>query len=373
MSNTATRWSPERAWEWYNGRPWFRGCNYLPSDCCNRIAMWQALDFETHLKTIDRELALAASIGYNSIRVILEYPVFELEHDSFHGRFERFLATASKHGILVMVCFGNDCTVPKNDQYRAPHLGPQEFDLGYHGGRKNSPHGSNPGTVGYSILDDPDTADGFFAMVREIVSRYASDPRICVWDLFNEPGNSGRGEISVPHVRRIFETARQCKPEQPLTTGLWRTPQTASPAEKLALELSDIISYHCYGNYELNIQLIAALRQLKRPLLNTEWLHRPQSNTVGLLFPLFYLERIGCWNWGLVAGLSQTYEPWQSIWRRYEAGETDLDLTKWQHDLFRPSLRPYDPKEIEVIRRYSSRSDEENGFQPQTGERTRHA
>ena len=207
------RWTPEQAWEWYNSRAWMRGCNYLPSDCCNRIAMWQSLDFEEHLKTVDRELALAASIGFNSIRVILEYLVFEQERDSFPERFERFLAVAAKHGISVMVCFGNDCTVPKNAQYRAPHLGVQEYDLGYHGGRKNSPHGSNPGAVGYSILDDPATAEGFFRMVKEFITRYAEDSRICVWDLFNEPGNSGRGEISVPHVRRIFDVARECAPE----------------------------------------------------------------------------------------------------------------------------------------------------------------
>lgn len=354
------RWTPAQAWEWYNSRPWMRGCNYLASDCCNRIAMWQSLDFEKHLETIDRELALAASIGMNSIRVILEYLVFEQERATFPERFERFLGTAAKHGISVMVCFGNDCTVPKNAQYRAPHLGVQEYDLGFHGGRKNSPHGSNPGAVGYSILDDPATAEGFFCMVKEFVARYAEDSRICVWDLFNEPGNSGRGEISVPHVRRIFEIARECAPEQPLSTGVWHTPAAATSAERLAMELSDVISYHCYGNYDVNIQTIASLRKFGRPLLNTEWLHRPLGNSVELLFPLFFLERIGCWNWGLVAGLSQTYEPWESIWERLNAGERMIDITKWQHDLFRPNLRPYNPAEIELIRRYSELADAEN-------------
>ena len=69
--------------------------------------------------------------------------------------------------------------------------------------------------------------------------------------------------------------------------------------------------------------------------------------SVELLFPLFFLERIGCWNWGLVAGLSQTYEPWESIWERLNAGERMIDITKWQHDLFRPNL-------LHTIRRKSS-------------------
>ena len=117
------RWSCEKAWEWYNNTPWLRGCNFLPSDCCNRIAFWQELDFEKHLETCDRELALASSIGYNTIRVILEHIVYAEEHDSFMVRFERFLEVAAKNNIAVMVCFGNDCTVPKNAAYRAPHIG----------------------------------------------------------------------------------------------------------------------------------------------------------------------------------------------------------------------------------------------------------
>lgn len=354
------RWSCEKAWEWYDEKGWLRGCNFLPSDCCNRIAFWQELDFEKHLETCDRELALAASIGYNSVRVILELTVYAGEHDSFLIRFERFLQVAAKHGISVMVCFGNDCTVPKNDQYRAPHLGVQEYDWGYHGGRKNSPHGSHPGAVGFSLLDEPDSAALFFEMVREIISKYKDDERICVWDLFNEPGNNGRGEISVPHVQKIFDIARSCDPCQPLTSGVWTSCTDFNPAEKVALENSDVVSYHCYGNYQTSIIYISRLKKYNRPLFNTEWLHRPFHNTVQEIFPLFYLEKVSCWNWGLVAGLSQTYEPWESIWRRIEAGEgKNIDVTKWQHDLFRPGLHPYDPQEISVIKQFCQYADED--------------
>jgi hypothetical protein len=82
------------------------------------------------------------------------------------------------------------------------------------------------------------------------------------------------------------------------------------------------------------------------------------------MFPLFYLEKVSCWNWGFVAGLSQTYEPWESMWRRIEAGEgTNIDVTKWQHDLFRPSLHPYDPQEIEIIKQFCQYADEDRAEQ----------
>ena len=356
-------WSPAQAREWYDRMPWLRGANYLPADCPNRIAFWQELEFEKHLETMDREMALMQTIGYNSIRVILEFIVWEQQHDGFLKRFERVVSTAAKYGVSLMVCFGNDCTVPRDEKYRAPELGPQPCDWGYHGARKNSPHSGYKNAVGYNpVLDEPETAERFYAMVREMVGLYAADPRIVVWDLFNEPGNGNRGDVSLPHVKRIFEEARKAAPMQPLTSGIWHSLGTETAAEHAALELSDVISYHNYGGYAYNVEELCKLRKLGRPLLNTEWLHRIFGNTVQELFPLFFLEKVGCWNWGLVAGLSQTYEPWDSIWNAYEPGKPcGYDFTKWQHDLFRPSLRPYDPKEIEIIKRFTALAAEQEG------------
>ena len=43
-----------------------------------------------------------------------------------------------------------------------------------------------------------------------------------------------------------------------------------------------------------------------------------------------------------------------------ENGEyTDVDFTKWFHDLYRPSLRPYDPRETELITRFCTRADKD--------------
>ena len=57
------QWTKEKAWEWYNARPWIRGCNFMGSDCANRIDQWQEYGFEEKLATADRELALAAYNG----------------------------------------------------------------------------------------------------------------------------------------------------------------------------------------------------------------------------------------------------------------------------------------------------------------------
>lgn len=353
------RWSVDQAWDWYKSRPWIRGFNYVASDCVNRIEQWQELDHAAKEDTFGREFALASEAGFNAVRSILPFEVWQQEHDGFMERLESFLHIAHRHGIDVMIVFGNDCTVPK-ERYTPPVLGPQPVDWGYHGGVARSPH-DVLGSPGYSVLDEPALAEQFAGMVDEVVGRYAHDARVNIWDLFNEPGNSLRESMSLPHVRRFFDVARSHEPDQPLTAGPWRVRPSGelSEIEQAAMDMSDVITFHDYGAYTLSVKILDRLKREGRPLLNTEWLHRMQGNDVATHLPLYFLERVGCYNWGLVAGKSQTYEPWEAIWRRREAGQGDhYDFTKWQHDLFRPNLRPYDPDEVEILSEYTQLADD---------------
>jgi len=121
-----------------------------------------------------------------------------------------------------------------------------------------------------------------------------------------------------------------------------------------------VISYHDYCDVDKSVRIIRRLRKEGRPLFNTEWLNRGNGNTVATHLPLYYLESIGIYNWGFVAGKSQTNEPWDSYWNRLEKDpDMDFDFTLWQHDLFRPSLRPYDPREMARFRRYIAMSRED--------------
>ena len=52
------RWSKERIRDWYNARPWMRGCNYMSADCANRVDQWQELGFEERFQTTEEELKL---------------------------------------------------------------------------------------------------------------------------------------------------------------------------------------------------------------------------------------------------------------------------------------------------------------------------
>lgn len=361
MSETK-RWSKERISDWYSKEPWLRGCNFMGSDCANRIDQWQELGFEERIKTADRELKLVADTGFNSVRLILEYVVWKEEHDGFMERLDRYLDTAYKYGIRSMLVLGNDCLLPFDDPNCHLHVGPQKYDIGYHGGRKRSQHSSLNKEPGYCLLDEPESAQDFYRFVGEIIDKYKNDSRVIVWDLYNEPGNARRNEITMPHLKKFFEITREIQPMQPVTSCAWRLNgdpnQKLAEVERFALDNSDITSYHNYHDYITNVKIIANLKQLERPILCTEWLGRVLHNTVEELFPLFFLEKIGCYNWGFVVGKYQTHEPWEATWESYYRGDRrDYDFTKWFHDLYRMNLRPYNPKEIDIIKELSKRSD----------------
>ncbi len=358
------RWTTEKIWEWYRARPWMRGCNYMSADCANRVDQWQELGFEERFQTTEEELKLMQKTGFNTVRLILEYVVWKEEHDGFMTRFDRYLSLCQKYGISCMIVLANDCMPPKTELWKLPAVGEQTFDWGYHGGKKHSQHGTHQGPAPHFYLDEEETREDYFQMVREIVTKYKDDERICVWDVYNEPGNSRRYGITLPNLKRMFEVVRECNPSQPLTCAVWTLmgDQTApiGDVEQFALDNSDIISYHSYADFKTQIKIIKQLKKEGRPILCTEWLGRCLGNDVFSIFPLFYLEEIGCYNWGFVAGKYQTYEPWEGTWQAFEEGNVkDVDFTKWFHDLYRPNHRPYDPKEIACIQEFSSLADAE--------------
>ena len=358
------RWSNEKAWQWYNQYPWIRGCNYLGSDCANRIDQWQEYKFEEKLATAEKEFALMESIGFNSIRIILEYEVWDQQHDGFMERLDRYLSAAYSHGITAMIVLSNECSV-RTPTYVPPVLGEQFWEPGYHGGKEFKTWYQHGTDSRYNILDNPEIAPKYYEMVRELIEKYKDDKRVLVWNLMNEPGN-GRGSKSLVHLQKFFEIVKEINPIQPACADVWRgmkDGKATTEIEQYALETSDVISYHSYQTYLDNVLIIKQLKEYDRPIFNTEWLSRNTGNTIQEILPLFFLEKIGSYQWGFVAGKYQTYEPSQGVWLKYEQEGYDAvkqyDFTKWQHDLYRHGGRfPYDPEEIEIIKKLGQMADD---------------
>ena len=102
-----------------------------------------------------------------------------------------------------------------------------------------------------------------------MIRHYRNDSRVQVWDLFNEPGNPNRNsygrdgfktelpedvkeKMAMKLLAKLFVWAREAGATQPLTAGVWRgdwsSDEKLTDYNKLMLEQSDVISFHCYGS-----------------------------------------------------------------------------------------------------------------------------
>lgn len=351
------QWTPEKAWEWYNNQPWIRGYNGYPSNCVSRIAMWQEYKHKEVFEQIEYEFALARDTGFNAVRAIIQFECWYYQHDSFMNNLEEYFCLADKYGLKVMLTLGNDCTIPK-EFWKPVVFGEQPVDWGYHSGIKKGPHVQGYTAPGYCLLDEPEFEPEYYKMVDELAAKYAKDERLHIWDVWNEPGNGRRESLSLRAMEKFFEIIRSHDQIQPLTADIWKFDDDYMPyneIEKRAAELSDIITFHHYKPFDHLIKTIEAMKSFGRPVINNEWLNRIEHNDVAEIFPLFYLERIGSYHWGLIQGYSQTYEPWHRYY--LQLNNPDIDITKMQHDIYRFNGFPYDPKEIKIIKDFCALAD----------------
>ena len=101
-----TRWSSKKIIEWYSAQEWLIGSNFLPSTAINQLEMFQTETFDE--KTIRKELGLAKSLGFNSMRVYLHDLLWEIK-DEFLINFEKFLSICKESNIKPIIVLFDDC------------------------------------------------------------------------------------------------------------------------------------------------------------------------------------------------------------------------------------------------------------------------
>jgi hypothetical protein len=350
------RWTKEEAWEYWNKNPWIVGCNWVPAETPG-LSIWQGDTIEEILPSARKELALMKDIGFNTVRMRIDFNLWYHEREIYLDRVDRVLDIMKEYGIKLMPVLFSDCVSfgkPANTSIPMPK-GKGRWAVGYHGGRPNSPHIVSTGKpVGWNRWDEEDQRPICEQFIRDLARRFGKDERIILWDIWNEPGNSKRRDMSIPYLKRAFEIAREEDVMQPLTAGVWSYPKNygvdesldVSPIQRVALDLSDIISFHNYENFDEVKNCVKMLEKEGRPMANTEWLHRILGNNVTDQLPFYHEKKIGSTHWGLVAGHGQFYLPWE--WLKAERPE--LDYTLWQHDIFREDHTPYDEKEIALFK-----------------------
>ena len=344
------RWSEARANAWYAQQPWLVGANFIPSDAINELEMFQPATFDP--KLIDKELGMGESIGMNTMRVFLQDQLWSSDPDGFKKRLDTFLAIAAKHHIRPLLVLFDSCWETN------PHLGPQHPPIpGVH----NSGWVQSPGK---ERLEDRSVEPQLKAYVQGVVGAFANDNRILGWDIWNEPDNGGgdvKEDVSAKVARvdellpKAFAWARAMHPTQPLTSGVWvgdwSDPAHESATTKIQLSNSDVISFHNYDWPELFEARIKELEPLHRPILCTEYMARGNGSTFDTILPVAKKYHVAAINWGLVAGKTQTYLPWDSWQRPY----VDIKPTVWFHEVFRQDDTPYRQREVDLIRELTGR------------------
>ena len=324
-----TVWTKERAKEWYSQKGWLRGCDFIPSTAINQLEMWQAETFDT--ATIDRELGYAQSIGLNCMRVFLHHVAWQIDPGGFKRRIDQYLQIAGKHGIQTLFVFFDDCW---NPVYQA---GPQPAPKpGIH----NSGWVRDPGKL---LHDDPALLEVLEKYVKDVLTTFKDDPRILLWDLYNEPGNSDYGNQSAMLLAKVFQWGWEVNPSQPLSAGVWNDRLTDLNTWQLAH--SDVITYHNYQDEKAHQHCIDTLKTYGRPLICTEYMARLRNSLFFTIMPILKSQNIGAINWGLVAGKTNTMYAWDKPMP--DGKEPKI----WFHDIFRPNGEPFDPKETQFIRR----------------------
>lgn len=325
------RWSAEKAREWYGQRPWLCGFNYLPSTAVNSTEMWQRETFDA--ETITREMGWAQRLGLNCCRVFVPSLVWEADPDGLADRLDRFLGIADRHGLVTLPILFDDCAFAG----REPYLGMQDAPVpGVH----NSGWTPSPGP---SRADDPSAWPVLQRYITALLSRFGRDERVLGWDLYNEPGNEGRGARSLPLLRAAFGWARRAAPTQPLTAGVWAWDDDRREINDFLLASSDILTFHEYADAGQLAQTVARLKEAGRPVLCTEWMSRTLESRFETHLPVFKREHVGCFFWGLVNGRTQTHFPWGSL-----PGAPAPPV--WFHDLLGGQGEPYSAEEAALIR-----------------------
>lgn len=348
-----TRMSSNDAWAWHKRHNWLCGFNYLPRTAVNWNEMWQEESFDE--TTIRQELGWASEIGYNSLRTNLPFIVWEQDPEALKSRVSRFLSMCENSGISVMLTLLDDCEFsgesPKLGQQPAPRVG-------VHNSRA-------VGSPGRAMVMTPDQWPKIEQYLKDIIGHFAQDSRVAIWDLYNEPTNrmifnaDSEEEYDIrleEHSHRLMEScfnwAREVGPIQPLTVAAWHTPSVFDPdmplfehpTDQRALELSDIISFHAYLPFAQMQEALQLLRNYERPMICSEWLGRHAGSLLQEQLPLFHREAIGCYQWGLVEGKTQTYLPWPLLTR---GGPSVTD--NWFHDILRHDGSAYDKEEVALV------------------------
>jgi len=261
-----------------------RGANYIPSYASNTYEIWRNYDHEI----FDRELRLAAGVGYNSVRLWLNYQAFEESGTTMVDHVDDALRICAKYHLRAVVVLFDSCGIRLRkdvkwmtasdayEQFQSSSRFTAEQKTFMAALFKNYVRGFGAHTLVPVGADTPFMAllwqnwqptpgnarlgPEWYARLEKyvdaIVGRFQDNPNVLLWDVMNEPEFASEGflsatELITPEMEKIrdaflqhfHEHLKLRFPDEVFSVG-WAS---LEHAEKYS-DLADVITFHVYGD-----------------------------------------------------------------------------------------------------------------------------
>jgi len=342
-----------------------RGVNFIPSYASNPYEIWRNYDHNV----FDRELRLAGAVGYNGVRLWLNYSVYEELGPKMVDRVEDALRLCAKYHLRAVVNLFDSCgTRPRPDArwmtaseaydhfMNNPRLSAEKrqflqqyFGQYVKGYGKNTlvPVGSDStmmtilwqnwqSTPGNNRLS-PESYPKIEAYVDALLGRLKDNPNVLQWDMMNEPEFVSEGPLTAtmlfkPEEFKLVEAflthlhgyIKQRYPDEVVSIG-WADLEDS----RKHADLVDVLNFHVYAEpdklQQTIDQAVAIGKNAGKPIIITEtlanWVGSPNFSKLASdegqlahyqkVLPVLLKSPIGWMAWGLV--ISRDFDPFCDI------------------------------------------------------------
>ena len=208
------------------------------------------------------------------------------------------------------------------------------------------------------------------AFIHAVVSAFAKDRRIAMWDIWNEPSTAVNEETmrQMGWLEKMLGYARSADPVQPVTASIiWEGGEydTTNVVFARRMEIEKMMDIHNIHNYRFleaehwkPAEVIAYVKAMDgRPVVSSECLARTVSGGLTRTLKLFAREHVNFYLWGMfltdnknwsVQWGRSTYDPYEPIF----------------HDLLYSDGTPYDARELSRLRNFRFEARDEQIYPP---------
>jgi Cellulase (glycosyl hydrolase family 5) len=256
-----------------------RGVNFIPSYAANTYEIWRNYDHDL----FDFQLNLASDVGFNTVRLWLNYAAYEEMGPKMVDRVEDALRLCAKHHLRAVMVLFDSCGVrPRKDtrwmdaqqaygQFQSSSRFNSEdkalmerlfykYTQGF-GAKTQVPVAPDSPmmallyqkwmpTPGNDRLG-PDWYSRLQLYVDAVFDRLKDNPNVLLWDLMNEPEWASENLSITPEMRetrdtflRYFEAHIKHRYPEALVCIGWAQLKNAEQYSQLA----DIVTFHIYGS-----------------------------------------------------------------------------------------------------------------------------